>query len=205
MDKRASINETRSDIICKVANVLREERATATNIESAVDKAGINREAVATTFGSMHGLILEMVSDLSSAAIQPLEDHPDEQTVRDVLIEFGRRLVNIYCVSHLVALYRIALTEATRHSGIGREFFDRGPGRIAICLAQYLEYSSRRFDQWRMDNPRRVADSFLSLLGDQIELFDAITPARTLSASDQSNAVVDAVELVCRGIATEGQ
>lgn len=205
MDRRVSTNETRRDIIAKVANVLRAERATATNIESAVDKAGISREVVIITFGSMHGLILEMVSDLSSAAIRPLEDHRDERAVRDVLIAFGSSLVNIYCVSHLVALYRIALTEATRHSGIGREVFERGPGRITIFLARYLEHSSRRFEQWRMDNPRRVADSFLSLLGDQLDLFDAITPARTLSASDQHNAVVDAVELVCRGMAAEGK
>lgn len=205
MEKHASTNEIRNEIIGRVANVLRAERATTTNIESAVDKAGIDRDAVNATFGSMHGLILEMVSDLSSAAIQPLHDCADQQTVRDVLIAFGRRLVNIYCVSHLVALYRIALTEATRHSGIGREVFERGPGRITIFLARYLEHSSRRFEQWRMDNPRRVADSFLSLLGDQLDLFDAITPARTLSASDQHNAVVDAVELVCRGMAAEGK
>lgn len=205
MDKWVSTNERRNDIIGKVAIVLREQRATATNIESAVDKAGISREAVMVTFGSMHGLILEMVSDLSRAAMRPLKEHLDGRAVRDVLIAFGSSLVDIYCVSHLVALYRIAVTEATRHSGIGREFYERGPGRITICLAQYLEYSSRRFDRWRIDNPRRVADSFLSLLGDRLELFDAITPARTLSASDQSNAVVDAVELVCRGMASEGQ
>jgi AcrR family transcriptional regulator len=205
MDKQASTNEVRNDIIDKVANILREERATATNIESAVDRAGICREAVTATFGSMHGLILEMVSDLSTAAIQPLEDHFDGQTVRDVLIAFGRSLVNIYCVSHLIALYRIALTEATRHSGIGREFFERGPGRITICLAQYLEYSSRQSDRRRLQNPRRVADSFLSLLGDPIEIFDSVTAVRTFSASDQSNAVVEAVELVCRGITAGGE
>jgi hypothetical protein len=87
--------------------------ATATNIESAVVEVGIDREMVNATFGSMHGLILEMVSDLSGAIVQPLEDH-----VTDVLIEFGNRQANAYSGSHLIALCRIALTEATRHSGI---------------------------------------------------------------------------------------
>jgi AcrR family transcriptional regulator len=205
MDTYASTNYTRKDIIGKVADVLREERATATNIESAVDKAGVDRDEVNATFGSMHGLILEMVSDLSGALIQPLEDQPTDRTVRDVLIEFGNRLAHTYSVSHLIALYRIALIEATRHSGIGREFFERGPGKLTMCLAQYLDYSARRFNQLRIDNPKRVADNFLSLLRDDLELSDAMTAKRTSSAKDHSDAVIEAVELFCHGIVTEGQ
>jgi hypothetical protein len=41
MDTYASTNYTRKDIIGKVSAVLREERATATNTEAAVDKAGL--------------------------------------------------------------------------------------------------------------------------------------------------------------------
>jgi AcrR family transcriptional regulator len=205
MDRHVRTNETRKEIIHKVASVLREERTTTTNIESAVDRAAVPREVVTETFGSMHGLILEMVSDLSGALIQPLERHPSDRALRDVLIEFGLHLVNIYAVSHLVALYRIALTEATRHSGIGKEFFERGPGRIALCLAQYLEFSSRQSSQLRIDNPRRVADNFLSLLGDSLEVLEAIARTKALSATDQSDAVVDTVEFFCRGIVTEVQ
>ena len=205
MDKCAGNNEARTEIIRKVANVLREERTTATNIELAVYKAGVDRESVNATFGSMHGLILEMVSDLSGALIRPLECHQHHQTLRDVLIEFGRGVVETYSVSHLVALYRIALTEATRHSGIGREFFERGPGKLTTCLAQYLEYSAKRFRHFPIENPKRLADIFLSLLGDNLEIFDATTATRTSSAKDQGNAVVEVVELFCRGLDTEGQ
>lgn len=205
MGTYASAAETNKDIIERVAQVLREEWSTATNIESAVDRAGVDRELVVATFGSMHGLILDMVSDLSGALIQPLECHPADQALREVLIDFGRLLVKTYSASHLVALYRIALTEATRHSGIGKEFFERGPGRIAVCLAQYLESSSRQSSQWRIDNPRRVADNFLSLLGDNLESLEMIAPARAMSASDQNHAVVDTVEFFCRGIVREAR
>ena len=205
MDIHATSNYTQKDIIAEVAAVLREERATATNIESAVDKAGIDRNKVNAMFGSMHGLLLEMVSDLSGALIQPLEDHPTDRTVRDVLIEFGNRLTNTYSVSHLIALYRIALTEATRNSGIGKDFFERGPGKLTRCLAQYLEYSARRFNRIRIDNPKRMADNFLSLLGDNLELSGAMTGTRTSSVKDNSDAVIDAVQLLFRGIVREGQ
>jgi len=189
----------------KVVDVLREERAMATHIESAVDKAGVDRDEVTAKFGSMHGLILEMVSDLSGTIVQPLEDHVTEQTVRDVLIEFGNRLANAYSVSHLIALYRIALTEATRHSGIGREFFERGPGKLTKCLAQYLEYSGQRFNQIRIVDPERAADNFLSLLIDGLETSDAMTAIGTSSAKDHNDTVVQAVELFCHGIVTRGQ
>jgi len=41
MDKCASNNEARTQIIGKVAYVLREERATATNIELASERPGL--------------------------------------------------------------------------------------------------------------------------------------------------------------------
>lgn len=198
-------NHTRNDIIDKVADVLRKERATVTNIESAVDKAGVDRGEVNATFGSMHGLILAMVSDLSGAVIQALGDCSTNRTVRDVLIEFGTRLASSYSVSHRIALYRIALTEATRHSSIGREFFERGPGKLTMCLAQYLELSARRSNALRIDNPKRVADNFLSLLRDDLELSDPMTATRTSSAKDHSGAVIEAVELFCHGIVRGGQ
>jgi hypothetical protein len=130
---------------------------------------------------------------------------PAGRTVRDELTEFGNLLASIYSVSHLTALYRIALTEAIRHSGIGREFFERGPGKLTLCLAQYLEYAVRRFNQLRIDNPKRVAENFLSLLSDNLDLSDAMTATRTSSAKDRCDAVSEAVELFYHGIVMEGQ
>lgn len=205
MDSHASNDEARTEIIGKVAYVLREERTTATNIESAVSKAGIDRESIMAVFGSMHGLILEMVSDLSGALIEPLQRHAKHHTLRDVLIEFGNRVVDTYSVSHLVSLYRIALTEATRHSGIGREFFERGPGRLTTCLAQYLEQISEKSGEFQIDNPMRLADVFLSLLGDNLEIINATTIAGKVCAKTQDDAVMAAVELFCLGIVAEVQ
>jgi AcrR family transcriptional regulator len=205
MGSPAQINDVKRAIIGKVANVLRQERATATNIESAVDKAAVDRDDVIAKFGSMHGLILEMVSSLSEEIIQPLESNPMDRTMRDVLIEFGNRLAHTYSVSHLIALYRITLSEATRHSGIGRDFFERGPGKLTNCLARYLESSARRFNQVRISDSRRVADNFLSLLGDALEFSDWMTTGRAAHTKDYRDAVVEAVDLFYYGIVTGGR
>ena len=122
-----------------------------------------------------------------------------------MLLEFGIRLADSYSVSHLIALYWIVLTEATRHSGIGREFFDRGPVRLGVCLAEYSEFAARQFNEIEIGNPRYVADNFLSLLGDNLELSDAMTATRTSSSRDHSEAVVEAVEFLCRGIVAKGK
>jgi hypothetical protein len=203
-DTSARSGRAKKYIMSRVADVLRKERATATNIESAVDKAGVDRDEVIATFGSMHCLILEMVSDLSEELIQPLESHPMDRTVRDVLIEFGNRLAITYSGSHLIALYRITLSEATRHSGIGRDFFERGPGKLAVCLARYLESSARPHDQSQIPDATRVADNFLSLLGDALEFSDWMSVMRTAAARDHRDAVVEAVDLFCHGIIKGG-
>lgn len=203
MDTRVRIGHAKKVIICRVADVLRRERATVTNIESAVDKAGIERDEVIAKFGSMHCLILEMVSDLSEEIIQPLENHSVDRAIRDVLIEFGNHLAHTYSASHLIALYRITLSEATRHSGIGRDFFERGPGKLTACLARYLEASARRSSQIRSGDAKRAADNFLSLLGDALEFSDWMTVARTAASKDHRDAVIEAVDLFCRGIVME--
>lgn len=205
MDAGPRTGHAKKIIMSKVAGVLREEQKTATNIESAVDKASIGRDEVIAAFGSMHCLLLEMVSDLSEELIRPLETHPMDRTMRDVLIEFGTLLAHTYSVSHLIALYRITLSEATRHSGIGRDFFERGPGRLTACLAHYLESSTSRFDRVRLGDAKRIAETFLSLLGDTLEFSDWMTVTRAAFAKDHRDAVVEAVDLFYYGIVRGGQ
>jgi AcrR family transcriptional regulator len=200
MRSPAHISDARHDIIGKVAKVLCQERATATNIESVVDKAAVDRDAVIAKFGSMHGLLLEMVSNLSDELIQPLEQQSMDRTMRDVLIEFGIQLAHTYATSHLIALYRITLSEATRHSGIGRDFFERGPARLTACLARYFEFSVRRFGKVRFSDARRLADNFLYLLGDTLEFSDWMTTTRVATAKDCRDAVIEAVDLFYYGL-----
>ena len=128
-----------------------------------------------------------------------------DRTMREVLIEFGSLLAHTYSVSHLIALYRITLSEATRHSGIGRDFFERGPGRITACLAHYLESSTSRFDCSRTGDAKRIAETFLSMLGDTLEFSDCMTVTRAVSAKDHRDAVVEAVDLFYYGIVRGGK
>jgi hypothetical protein len=194
---------SRKDVIGRVAIVLRKERARATDIKSAVEKAGFNENEVNAIFGSMHGLTLEMVSDLSDGLIKPLGDSNRDRPVRDVLIEFGNGLADAYASSHLVALYRIALTEATRHTGIGRDFFDRGPGKLTVCLSKYLEEATHRTKRLRLLDPKLAADNFLSLLRDNLELSDGTPDPRIASPEGHNSAVVEAVNLFCHGVVSE--
>jgi len=196
-------SDSRNAIMDKVAEVLREPRSTDTDIELAMDRAGVNRDEVNSTCGSTHGLLLEMVSELSRSLIEPLEAKATDRTVRDVLVEFGNRLAETYSVSHLDSLYRIVLTEATRHSGIGKDFFERGPGMLRMRLAQYLESSARRFGRLRIDNPKRVADNFLTLLGNNLEISYASTNARSSSIHDPPEAVTEAVEVLSHSMVME--
>jgi len=197
MDNRAHTMFASEVIISRVANVLREEQITSAGIESAVDKAGVGRNEVIARFGSMHGLILEMVSMLCRDLAAPLEQDLIGRAMRDVLVDFGTRLANTYSVSHLRTLYRIALSEATCHSGVGREFFERGPGQLAMRLARYFERSIGRTNRVRAEDAKRLATEFLSLLGDYLEFSDWMIAAGTDCTKNYRDAVVEAVDVFC--------
>lgn len=203
MVSHARSARARNDIIKKVAEVLRAELATIGDIETAVDKASVKRAEVDASFGSMHGLLLAMVSALSDELIRPLERDAIARTLREVLLEFADQLAKIYSISHLVALYRLTLSEAKRHAGIGRDFYDKGPGRLAISLAHFLYSYSREHRNIYIDDAKCSADRFLELLEDTLEGSNWMTATETRSLRCERDAVIQAVDEFCNAIAMQ--
>ena len=203
MGSNARSARVRNDIIKKVAEVLRAESTTIGDIESALDKASVERAEVVTRFGSMHGLLLAMVSALSDELIRPLERETIARTMREVLLEFADQLARIYSISHLVALYRITLAEAKRHAGIGRDFYERGPARLTMCLAHFFDSYSRKHRNVCIDDAKCSAVRFLGLLEDTLEFSNCMTTTQAASVRDQRDAVIEAVDEFCNAIAMQ--
>jgi AcrR family transcriptional regulator len=193
-------SDRRSEIIHGVADVLKRESVRASDMETVVSKAGVSTSEVQQYFGGYNKLLMEMVSDLTESLLIPLNISLSEQSIYSTLHNFGIGLANAYSNSHLVGLYRIALTEATRHVGLGKEFFDRGPGCLTERLAAYF-HAGYRSGLIRDGDMKLRADHFLALLRDNLE-FSGANPAQDGKAEE---AVTDAVEIICTGLAKEAR
>lgn len=158
-----SPRHSRALIMASVATALRNSDGNSTNIESVIAQANIPIDEVAALFGGHRDLMLAMVAELSETMCAALLSKSATMDVRKRLLDFGQRVTDIYTKSHLRALHRIAITESSRHTGLGRDFYQAGPGRLTRCLANFLQIAQREGAISAAD-PHLLASHFLSAL-----------------------------------------
>ena len=197
-------SERRQEILSSVVTVLREENVRASDMESIVAVAGVSELEVQRYFGGFDQLLVEMASQLTESLIAPLNAGLTDRSIRSTLLKFGRGWATAYGDSHLAGLYRITLTEATRHVGLGKEFFARGPGRLVEELAAYFR-AGQVAGLIRDGDMRLRADHFMALLRDNLELRDKLEVPSPNSRREHkaSAAATRAVDVICNGIAKE--
>jgi AcrR family transcriptional regulator len=88
---------------------------------------------------------------------------PNDGDPREVLVDFGRRLVEMMVRPEHLAHVRTVIAAAGKFPQLGRAFFEAGPLYGADCLSDYFR---RKSDEgvFAMDNPERAAWQFLELI-----------------------------------------
>lgn len=164
---------SRSEIITAVAASLREVSETATDIQIVINRTDISEEEIASEFGSVHGLLLALISQMTDALSVPLLDPPQSRAkFTKGLLQFGRGVAEAYSLSELRGLYRIAITESIRNSGLGVKFYEVGPNLITQRLACFLD-GARQAGVIGPVDTRLAADHFLSLMRAGLDLIDS--------------------------------
>ena len=200
----ADLQHSRATIMGKVATVLRDADASTTNIDSAIARTSVSMQEISAKFGGGRELLLAMVSQLSDSMSAPLtsgatkpESTKPDWTQR--LLEFGQCVTEVYATSHLRGLYRIAITESIRHTGLGRDFYEIGPGRLEQRLADFLQLAQAE-GALRCADPHLLASHFLSLLRANVDVVDTFPDDLVTSPVARGAYVRNVVDLFCNGI-----
>jgi AcrR family transcriptional regulator len=198
-DVAAGPQHSRATIMAELATVLRSTDASTTNIESAIARTSVSVQAISASFGGKRELILAMVSQLSDSMSAPLTIGSTNPDLRQRLLEFGRRVTDIHATSHWRGLYRIAMTESTRHTGLASDFHEVGPGRLTRRLADFLRIAQAKGALGSGD-PHMLASHFLSPLRANLDATDTISRDLATSAVARDAYVRNVVDLFCGGI-----
>lgn len=180
--------------MAELAAVLRESDVPITNMESVVARTSVPMQQISTSFGSTRELLLAMVSELSDSMSAPLALGSAELDVRQRLLDFGERVTDVYATSHLRGLYRIAITESIRHTDLGQDFYEVGPGRLTQRLADFLQAARVG------GSPQLLASHFLSLLRTSLYQADTFPHGPAIRRVAGREDVRNAVDLFCAGI-----
>ena len=182
---------SRASIMAKLVTVMSAAGMEFTNIEAALGRAGFSQRDITEQFGSNRELLLAMVMQLSDSMAAPLNSVSSKTNWRLCLLEFGERVSKTYSNSHLRTLYRIAITESIRHTGLERDFYEAGPGRLTQRLASFIA-SAQVEGAIRGDSPQMMASHFLSLLRVDLDGADAAPPhSGTPASADHVRSVVN--------------
>lgn len=182
--------QARAAIVAAVAVALRDAGTSITNIESAIARTRVSEREVSEVFGSRRELLVEMVAQLSDSMCAPLEMEPTGPDWSLRLCAFGERVAEHYATSYLRSLYRIAITESIRHTGLGRDFYDAGPGRIKDRLTEFLRAAQAQ-GALRCSDPAAASRHFLSLL--RVRLDEADSFPRDVDRFAATHAYVQSV------------
>lgn len=189
----------RKEIMRLVEESLRALNGQASDLEMVILNANVAPEEVTDYFGSLNQLMMHMVTALSENLLIPLGGHSSTETAfADILRHFGKGMARAYQDFYLIGLYRIALTEATRHTEACKAFFEHGPGLITNRLAEVFD-KYRRVGEISDGDMQLRADHFLAILRSKVE----IPNAKALSEGELDALVDEAVRITCWGIKGE--
>lgn len=201
MVQQATAANRRYAILNEVADALRAADGNVTSIEAAIAATDLGTQEIAAAFGNNRALVIALAEMLAGSLMEPLEGVTTAASFRHKLLAVGHRVTNEHTVSQLKSLYRIALTEVIRNTGIGPEFYKRGPGSLTAGLARFFE-DAQAAGIVGEDDSRYLASHFLALLRAGFDLSDTFPPDRSTDLSNTQGDVSRIVDLFCAGIHT---
>jgi len=168
--KRLTAEERRSAILEAAASVFFEQGYAATSIDAIIARLGGSKRNIYNEFGSKEGLFTALVSEASAKALAALTvEQIGNRDLDRTLMEFSRRLLDIYMSSRLIGVLRTVTAEASRFPELARAFYETGPGRASARLTEVLEAARARGE---IDVPdcRMAADHFVGMVRDNLHL-----------------------------------
>jgi AcrR family transcriptional regulator len=190
----------REALIEAAASVFIEQGYAATSIDAIIERAGGSKRNIYNEFGSKEGLFSAIVKESADKVLSPLEiEEMEGHDLRATLTAFGRHSMDAYMSPTLIGIYRIAITEANRFPDLVRSFYEQGPGRTTVRLAEVLE-AARERGEIQTTNCLRLAGHFVGMIRDNLHLQVILGLRPPPSDEEAQEAVASAVEIFLSGV-----
>jgi AcrR family transcriptional regulator len=190
----------RDALLRAAAEVFFDQGYAATSIDAIIERAGGSKRNIYSEFGNKEGLFTALVTESADRALSSLTiDAIEGNDLPATLTGFGRRLMDVYMSPTVIGMFRIAVTEASRFPDLVRAFYDQGPGRTTLRLAEVLEAASVR-GEIRSDDFMRLAGHFVGMIRDNLHLEVVLGLRAPPSDEEASEAVGSAVRVFLDGI-----
>ncbi len=198
--KRPSQDDRRSAILEAAAQVFFEQGYAATSIDAIIERIGGSKRNIYSEFGSKEGLFTALVSESADAAVAALSvEQFAGKDLSEILLEFGRQLLDVYMSPALIGVYRSIMPEALRFPELAKAFYEKGPGRASDRLAEVLEEARAR-GEIELDDCHAAADYFVGMSRDNLHLRVVLGLSSPRGPAEAEAAVNSVVGIFLHGI-----
>lgn len=182
------------------ATIFFEQGYAATRIDDIIERTGGSKRNIYSEFGSKEGLFAAIVSDHAGRALKALNiDNPAGHGLRDILLNFGLQLIDIYMSPALLGVFRIAVTEHARFPELVRQFYELGPGLASRTLADVLAAAQARGEIGACDS-HTAADHFVGMIRGNIHLQVILGIRSPPKAPERRALTTSAVDIFLNGV-----
>lgn len=166
----ASAGSAKQDAIVEAAaEVFLEQGFGSASMDEIARRAGVSKATVYSHFDSKPALFGAIVQQRCQRTMSAMLAEMSDKPVAETLTAVGRQFLDVLMMPGSLPLYRVVLAEAPRFPELGRIFYEAGPDRCAIALAQYL---ADLHERGILDVPeaRWAAEQFLGAVLGQIHV-----------------------------------
>jgi AcrR family transcriptional regulator len=164
------------------------------------ERVGGSKQTVYNYFHTKQELFITLIEEVSAEALQPLA--PSRLAMDDpahTLAEVGRRYLQIIMSPTALNLYRTVVADSRRFPEIAQIFFEHGPGRATIRLAEALTFY-RDKGQISVADPALAAEQFIGMVRDDRHLHVVLGLRPPMDENEISVSVAQAVATFMDGV-----
>jgi AcrR family transcriptional regulator len=165
--------------------------------------AGVSKGTLYAYFTSKEELFAAIIRAEKAQAVERLCHFKREGDVREMLTDFGVRLISRICEPGTLALSRVVIAAAEKFPNVGRAFFEAGPLYGATRLADEL-VALEKSGVLTVPDPERAAWHFLDLCQSYVFKRLLFGVVESVSAEEIEAAVKAGVEVFLRAYGTPG-
>ena len=158
--------DPRCSVILRAAfDTFVEHGVSGATTEEIARRARVSKREIYRLFGSKEALFAELVRERAGAMSQALAIAPaaDRASALDALEHFGREFLALLTDPTTVAVYRLAIAEASRLPALGRQLDAQGRGTVWAVLTLWMA-EARKCGALPVPEVERAAGSFMALL-----------------------------------------
>ncbi len=166
----ASAGSAKQDAIVEAAaEVFLEQGFGSASMDEIARRAGVSKATVYSHFDSKPALFGAIVQHRCQRTLSAMLAEMSDKPVAETLTAVGRQFLDVLMMPGSLPLYRVVLAEAPRFPELGRIFYEAGPDRCAVALAQYL---AALHERGSLDVPdaRWAAEQFFGAVLGQIHI-----------------------------------